>query len=126
MPQTRECDYCGADIEAGTGTMLVQKNGQTIHYCSAKCEKNADLGREARDLNWTASGRESDRQETVSDQRDAEEEAAEAEADAADEEDTDAAPDLEEAEDEAESGDEDAEETDADSDEDTEAEEAEA
>jgi large subunit ribosomal protein L24e len=57
MPQTRECDYCGADIEPGTGTMFVRTDGTTIHYCSAKCEKNADLGREPRDLEWTKSGR---------------------------------------------------------------------
>ncbi|CCQ32792.1 50S ribosomal protein L24e [Halorhabdus tiamatea SARL4B] len=57
MPQTRECDYCGADIEPGTGTMFVRKNGTTIHFCSSKCEKNADLGREARDLSWTEAGR---------------------------------------------------------------------
>ena len=57
MPQTRECDYCGADIEPGTGTMFVRTNGTTIHFCSSKCEKNADLGREARDLSWTEAGR---------------------------------------------------------------------
>ncbi|QGN06592.1 50S ribosomal protein L24e [Halorhabdus sp. CBA1104] len=58
MPQTRECDYCGAEIEPGTGTMFVRTDGTTIHYCSAKCEKNADLGREARDLSWTEAGSE--------------------------------------------------------------------
>ena len=54
MPQTRECDYCGSEIEPGTGTMLVRTNGTTLYYCSSKCEKNAALGREPRDLNWTA------------------------------------------------------------------------
>jgi large subunit ribosomal protein L24e len=57
MPQTRACDYCGSDIEPGTGTMFVRTDGTTIHYCSAKCEKNADLGREPRDLEWTDEGR---------------------------------------------------------------------
>ena len=57
MPQTRECDYCGDDVEPGTGTMFVRTNGSVIHYCSAKCEKNADLGREPRDLEWTEEGR---------------------------------------------------------------------
>ena len=57
MPQTRACDYCGDDIEPGTGTMFVRTDGTTIHYCSAKCEKNADLGREPRDLEWTDQGR---------------------------------------------------------------------
>jgi large subunit ribosomal protein L24e len=56
MPEYRDCDYCGDDIEPGTGTMFVQKDGTTIHYCSAKCEKNADLGREPRDLEWTEEG----------------------------------------------------------------------
>jgi len=57
MPQTRECDYCGTDIEPGTGTMFVRTDGTTIHYCSSKCEKNADLGREPRDTEWTAEAR---------------------------------------------------------------------
>jgi large subunit ribosomal protein L24e len=56
MPRTRECDYCGTEIEAGTGTMFVHVDGTTVHYCSAKCEKNADLGREPRDQEWTAAG----------------------------------------------------------------------
>ncbi|MFB6189543.1 MAG: 50S ribosomal protein L24e [Halapricum sp.] len=144
MPQTRECDYCGAEIEPGTGTMLVRTNGATIHYCSAKCEKNADLGREPRDLNWTAAGRESDRQETVAAERESEAEAAETDEEAAADEtdESDAAPDLEAAESEAEEEedadtdvdadtDADAEseadaDADEDSEEDTEAEEAEA
>ena len=53
MPTTRECDYCGGDVEPGTGTMFVRTDGTTIHYCSTKCESNADLGREARDQEWT-------------------------------------------------------------------------
>jgi len=56
MPQSRVCDFCGDDIEPGTGTMFVQTDGSTVHFCSAKCEKNADLGREPRDLEWTAEG----------------------------------------------------------------------
>jgi large subunit ribosomal protein L24e len=55
MPQTRECDYCGNDIEPGTGTMFVAVNGSVTHFCSSKCEKNANLGREPRDLEWARS-----------------------------------------------------------------------
>jgi large subunit ribosomal protein L24e len=55
MPQDRACDFCGDDIEPGTGTMFVRTDGTTIYYCSSKCEKNHDLGREARDLEWTGS-----------------------------------------------------------------------
>lgn len=53
MPQTRDCSYCGGDIEPGTGTMFVSVDGRVTHFCSSKCEKNAGLGREARDLEWT-------------------------------------------------------------------------
>ena len=56
MPQTNACDYCGADVEPGTGTMFVAVDGTVTHYCSAKCEKNADLDREPRDLEWTEAG----------------------------------------------------------------------
>lgn len=56
MVQTRSCDYCGDDIEPGTGTMYVRVDGTVTHFCSSKCEKNADIGRESRDLEWTASG----------------------------------------------------------------------
>jgi large subunit ribosomal protein L24e len=64
MPQTRDCDYCGDDIEPGTGTMFVHVNGSITHYCSAKCEKNADLGREPRDLEWTEEGGDHDTEES--------------------------------------------------------------
>ena len=56
MPQTRTCDFCGSDVEPGTGTMFVRTDGSTVHFCSAKCEKNADLDREPRDLEWTEEG----------------------------------------------------------------------
>ena len=110
MPRTRECDYCGADIEPGTGTMLVHNDGSTTHFCSSKCENNADLGREARNLGWTDAGRATTAAE------DAEAEQAEADAQAAAEaeaaEEADAADDAEEADDEADEADDEADEAD--------------
>jgi len=76
MPRTRECDFCGDDIEPGTGTMFVRTNGATIHYCSSKCEKNHDLGREARNLEWTEAGRPEERPEESADEETAEPEPA--------------------------------------------------
>ncbi|GGN90289.1 MULTISPECIES: 50S ribosomal protein L24e [Haloarcula] len=115
MPQTRECDYCGADIEPGTGTMLVRNDGTTIHFCSSKCENNADLGREARNLGWTESGY------NASGEKQAEDESATEAADADENDDVDAAPDLEAAEEDVETADDDGDEDDEE-----EAEEAEA
>ena len=56
MVETRSCDYCGSDIEPGTGTLYVHVDGRVVHFCSSKCENNAELGRASRDLEWTAEG----------------------------------------------------------------------
>ncbi|ACV10937.1 Ribosomal protein L24E [Halorhabdus utahensis DSM 12940] len=122
MPQTRECDYCGADIEPGTGTMFVRKNGTTIHFCSSKCEKNADLGREARDLSWTEAGRGTGGDAAAEQQTDTADADEQAETENEDEaaEDAAAADDADEAEDEVEA-DEAEDEVDADDESDAEA-----
>ncbi|RXK46694.1 50S ribosomal protein L24e [Halorientalis pallida] len=107
MPRTRECDFCGDDIEPGTGTMFVQNDGTTVMFCSSKCEKNADLGREARDMGWTEAGRAAGSKRAAEtadepDEPETEEEPEDAAATEADVvEDTGAAPDLEDAESDA-------------------------
>jgi len=110
MPRSRECDYCGTDIEPGTGTMFVHKDGATTHFCSSKCENNADLGREARNLEWTDTARgevedeveeveaDADEAEADAEEADADAEAADADADDADETDADEDVEDEEAE----------------------------
>ncbi|MDS0283313.1 50S ribosomal protein L24e [Haloarcula onubensis] len=111
MPRTRDCDYCGQDIEPGTGTMLVHNDGSTTHFCSSKCENNADLGREARNLGWTDAGRA-----TTAAEQQAAAEAAKAAADAEEAEDADEASEADETDaDDAEEDDEadDAEEAEA-------------
>ncbi len=48
------CDFCGSQIEPGTGKMYVKKDGNTIRFCSSKCQKNMlDLGRTPRTEKWT-------------------------------------------------------------------------
>ncbi|KAA9398649.1 50S ribosomal protein L24e [Haloarcula sp. CBA1130] len=103
MPRTRECDYCGTDIEPGTGTMFVHKDGATTHFCSSKCENNADLGREARNLEWTdtargEAGAVEDEVEDVEADADVDEAEADADAEEADADDADEDVEDEEAE----------------------------
>ena len=57
MVETRTCDYTGEQIEPGTGTMYVKNNGTILHFKDSKAEKNYFLGREPRDVEWTAEGR---------------------------------------------------------------------
>ena len=56
MVEKRTCDFSGKDIEPGTGIMYVRTDGTVLHFADSKAEKNYFLGREARDLEWTAEG----------------------------------------------------------------------
>jgi len=33
------CDFCGKEIQPGTGKMYIKKDGTVFHFCSSKCEK---------------------------------------------------------------------------------------
>jgi len=51
-----KCSFCGYEIEKGTGTLFVQKDGKILNFCSSKCEKNMlKLKRKPRKLKWTKS-----------------------------------------------------------------------
>ncbi len=47
-----KCSFCGAEIEPGTGIMLVKNDGKILYFCSSKCLKNYRLGRNPRKVNW--------------------------------------------------------------------------
>jgi len=54
MVVKRKCTFCGEDIEPGTGSMYVKKDGTVYYFCSSKCRKNfLKLGREPRKVRWT-------------------------------------------------------------------------
>ena len=33
--------------------LVVSNDGERVRFCSSKCRKNADLGRAAREVEWT-------------------------------------------------------------------------
>ena len=113
MVQKRTCDYTGEDIEPGTGIMYVANDGTILHFVDSKAEKNYLMGREARDLEWTAAGRAN--KGPVQQQVEAEPEPEPVEETEA-EDDEGAAPDLEAVEEDAEEVQDDAEAVDADAD----------
>ncbi len=54
MPRIHVCEFCGKEIEPGTGLMYVKLDGSIHWYCSSKCFKNAvKLRRDPRKLKWT-------------------------------------------------------------------------
>ncbi len=51
--ETRNCSFCGSEIEPGTGKMFVKRDGTIFYFCSSKCEKNMlKLGRLPRKVKW--------------------------------------------------------------------------
>ncbi len=108
MPRERRCDFCESDIEPGTGTVFVRTDGTTIDFCSSKCEKNADLGRESRDLEWAGREEEPEVTETESDEEPADEQTEEADSEEEVEE-ADSEEEVEEADSEEEASDDDTE-----------------
>jgi len=54
MAETKKCSFCGAEIEPGTGSMYVKKDGTVFNYCTRKCYKNqVQLKRVPRTTAWT-------------------------------------------------------------------------
>lgn len=50
----KKCSFCGNDIEPGTGTMYVKKDGTVYYFCSSKCQKNLlKLRRDPKKVRWT-------------------------------------------------------------------------
>jgi large subunit ribosomal protein L24e len=48
------CSFCGREVKAGTGIMLVRNDGSVLYFCSSKCRKNQlNLRRDPRRLKWT-------------------------------------------------------------------------
>jgi large subunit ribosomal protein L24e len=49
-----KCDFCGKEIEKGSGKIIFKDNGKQIDLCSNKCEKNMiKFKKKPRNLNWT-------------------------------------------------------------------------
>jgi len=48
-----KCSFCGKVIKSGTGKMFARNDGTVFYWCSSKCEKNYDLGRESKQRKWS-------------------------------------------------------------------------
>ena len=54
MPERRVCSFSGEEIEPGTGTMFVRKDGSILWYKNSKARKNmVKLSRNSRKVKWT-------------------------------------------------------------------------
>ena len=50
-----KCNFCGVDIQKGTGMIHAYKDGTVYSFCSRKCETNMlKLKRKPQRVKWTA------------------------------------------------------------------------
>lgn len=54
MVVKRSCSFCAGEIEPGTGSMFVKRDGTVFHFCTSSCRKQQlHLGRVGHRLKWT-------------------------------------------------------------------------
>jgi large subunit ribosomal protein L24e len=54
MVVKRLCSFCAGEVEPGTGTMYVKRDGTVFYFCSSSCRKQQlHLGRVGHRLKWT-------------------------------------------------------------------------
>jgi len=47
-----KCSFCDKNIKEGTGKMFVKNDGTIYYFCSRKCEKNMNMGRNPKKMKW--------------------------------------------------------------------------
>lgn len=54
MVLKRQCSFCAGEVEPGTGTMFVKRDGTVFYFCTSSCRKQQlHLGRVGHRLKWT-------------------------------------------------------------------------
>ena len=54
MPERRVCNFSGEEIEPGTGTMFVRRDGTVLWFKNSKARRNMlKLKRNPRKVKWT-------------------------------------------------------------------------
>lgn len=46
------CSFCGKKIEPGTGLTYALNDGKVLNFCSRKCYRNWEIGRNPKKLKW--------------------------------------------------------------------------
>jgi len=46
------CSFCKQNYEFPRGVTVVKKDGNPAYYCSSKCRKNSQMGRDNRKVSW--------------------------------------------------------------------------
>jgi len=55
------CTFCKQEYEFPKGVTVVQKDGTPFYFCSSKCRKNKEMGRDNRKVKWVKKTRKSEK-----------------------------------------------------------------
>ena len=47
-----KCSFCHKDYDLHKGLTLILNDGKILHFCSSKCRKNSELGRQPKRVKW--------------------------------------------------------------------------
>lgn len=50
------CSFCKEHYEFPKGISVVQRDGNVRYYCSSKCRKNSEMGRDSKKVKWIRKG----------------------------------------------------------------------
>ena len=54
MVKVRTCDFCGYQIQPGTGVTFVKNDGTILNFCTKKCRKmRIEFKKNPRKTKWT-------------------------------------------------------------------------
>ena len=52
------CSFCKSNYEFPRGITVVQRDGNPRYYCSSKCRKNSEMGRDNLKVKWVLKSKE--------------------------------------------------------------------
>ena len=52
------CSFCKSNYEFPRGITVIQRDGTPRTYCSSKCKKNSEMGRDNRRVKWVTKSTE--------------------------------------------------------------------
>lgn len=47
-----KCSYCGRQAKQSKLRIFVEISGRILNFCSSKCRRNYNLGRDAKKVGW--------------------------------------------------------------------------
>lgn len=47
-----KCSFCKQNYEFPRGLTIVQRDGKVKYFCSSKCRKNSQMGRDNKKVKW--------------------------------------------------------------------------